>query len=506
MGGWTIKTPELTVTTLYFAACIGIAFYFRRRAGGGGAAYWAADGAIGYLVNGVAQFSALLSAASFLGFLGLAYRSGWSMTTIAFGFGSTMGFALSLLLVGGPLRRYSAMRGRFTLSAFFEDRFGPATGLATTGLVLLLFPAYIIPQLMGGGLAASNLLGIRFEYAVILSSVVFVAYVAIGGMLSVTWTDFVQGLLMFGCMIGLSIVAMVHFGGPAELTRRAQQVNPHFLDLPTMPASSLFGLTLGVILLVVCSPHIIMRIFTARSVREGRAALALTAGISLVFHLLGYLGVAAAALVLFPELEQIDNTYIVVMNELFSPMVRGLATAGILAAIMSTTDAMLLAAGAEFSSNVYRRYINPKADDHAQIRAARNVMILVGVLATILAILAKGHQIGVIVGVVLGGTASAFAAPLVLGIWWRGAGPLGGFLGVTVGFTLYVALLLLSDMPPFSHVLVAFPASVASVIVGSLLRKPSAAQVALTRGLHGESDSDGERAPSDQTTDAVTVS
>ncbi len=487
MGGSVINTLEVIVTLGYFALCIGIAVFFQKRARGGGAAYWAADGAIGYVVNGVAQFSALLSAASFLGFLGLAYRLGWSMTTIAFGVGSTLGFALSLLLVGGPLRRYSASRGKFTLAGFFEDRFGPHTSLATTIFVLVLFPAYIIPQLMGGGLAAANLLGIRFELAVVLAAAVFVAYVVIGGMLSVTWTDFMQGLLMFACMVGLSITAMVVLGGPVALVDKAREVNPHYLDLPPMPTASLMGLTLSVILLVVCSPHIIMRIFTARSVREGRAALALTSAITLVFHLLGYLGVAAAALVLFPELERIDNTYIVVMNELFSPLARGLATAGILAAIMSTTDAMLLAAGAEFSANIYRRYLNRQADDATQIRVARNVMVAMGVAATGLALLLRDHDIGVIVGIVVGGTGSSFAAPLVLGIWWRRANAVGGCLGVMVGFFAYLLLLLVSDLPPFSHVLIALPLSALCVIVGSWLSSPPPTQQSeLVAALHAQ--------------------
>lgn len=476
---------EVLVTSIYFAVCIGIALYFRRRAGGHAAAYWAADGAIGYVVNGIAQFSALLSAASFLGFLGLAYKWGWSLTTIAFGVGSTMGFALSVLLTGGPLRRYSALHGRFTLAGFFEDRFGPATGLATSIFVLILFPAYIIPQLIGGGLAAANLLGIRFEYAVVLASVVFVAYVVLGGMLSVTWTDFVQGILMFACMIGLSITAMVQFGGPAMLVESATAVKADYLALPAWPPASLLGLSVAVILLVICSPHIIMRIFTARNVREGRAALALTSAITLVFHLLGYLGIAAAALVLFPKLDNIDNTYIAVMNELFPPLVRGLATAGILAAIMSTTDAMLLAAGAEFSSNIYRRYLRPDADDAAQIRVARNVMIAMGVVATVLAIVLRGHNIGVIVGIVMGGTGSAFAAPLVLGIWWRRANRVGGFLGVTIGFIAYVALLLLTKLPSNSHVLIAAPLSALCVMTGSWLSSPPArAQSTLVRELH----------------------
>jgi Na+/proline symporter len=147
---------------------------------------------------------------------------------------------------------------------------------------------------------------------------------------------------------------------------------------------------------------------------------------------------------------------------------------------------MLLAAGAEFSSNIYRRYLRPTADDAAQIRVARNVMIAMGVVATVLAIVLREQEIGVIVGIVVGGTGSAFAAPLVLGIWWQRANHVGGFLGVVVGFVAYLALLLLSDMPMFSHVLIALPLSAACVVAGSRLSSPpTEAQSSLVNALHG---------------------
>ena len=65
---------------------------------------------------------------------------------------------------------------------------------------------------MGAGLATAYMLGLDFGYAVVIVGAVYVIYVLLGGMLSVTWTDFFQGLLMFFLMVGLSITAIIHFG------------------------------------------------------------------------------------------------------------------------------------------------------------------------------------------------------------------------------------------------------------------------------------------------------
>ena len=175
------------------------------------------------------------------------------------------------------------------------------------------------------------------------------------------------------------------------------------------------------------------------------------------------------------------------MNALFPGVVRGVATAGILAAIMSTTDHMLLAAGAEFANNIYRKHINPAAEDKQTIRVARIVMLAVGALTTILAILARGQNIGIIIAIVIGGTGSAFAVPLIAGIWWRRANHVGGFISVIAGFLTYVILLLATDMPKFSHILISLPVSLAGMIAGSLCSRPPGRQkIEFVDRLHRE--------------------
>lgn len=487
----TVRWPELGIVAAYFALVISVAIYLGRRAGRREESFWGAGRQIGFVVNGFAQFAGLVSAASFLGFLGMAYKLGWSFTTMAFGVGSTLGFILTMMLSSGPLRRYSEMRGKFTLSSFFADRYGTATSLATSVFILILFPLYIIAQLLGGKLAAEYLLGIESAHAVVLVGVVFVGFVAVGavgGMLSASWIDFLQGVLMYSFMIGLSIVAIVHFGGFGSLIGQANQANPHFLSLhPKISPWTYFGMSLAVLAFTLSSPHTVMRLFIVRSVKQGRAALSLTGVLSLTFHLLGYVGVAAAALVLAPTLateNKTDGTYLVVMSELFPLLLRGLAVAGILAAIMSTTGVILLAAGAEFSQNIYRRFIRPQADDRHAIRVARVAIVCIGVITTLLA-MRETKSIGMIVTIVVTGTGSAFAVPLLAGLWWKRANRVGGLLSCVGGFAVFAAIYHLKVVPQFAEILISLPASALFMVVGSLLTAPTTEErVRFVESLH----------------------
>ena len=291
-------------------------------------------------------------------------------------------------------------------------------------------------------------------------------------MLAIGWHDIIPGVLMFTFMVGLSIVAIVRFGGFGVLIPQALSVNPHFLGIhPALSPWTYFGISLGVMMFALASPHIIMRLFTARNPKQGRAALSLTAFLSTTFHLLGYIGVAAVALIIAPKLQNIDNTYIVVMDELLPSGLKGFATAGILAAIMSTTGAMLLASGSEFANNIYKKFLKPETSYKATINLARILMVVIGVITIILA-LNQTKSIGIIVGLLVEGTGSAFAVPLIAGLWWKRANKVGGFLSVVGGFTVFVIVHFLNVVPMFAEILISLPASLIFMILGSLLTEP----------------------------------
>ena len=392
------------------------------------------------------------------------------------GVGATIGFCLSMLLVSGPMRRFSALKGKYTLSAFFSERYGRDASLILSGLILLLFPAYIIPQLLGAGHATQYVLGIDFNTAVIVVSIVFVMYTLIGGMLSVAWTDFIQGILMFIAMVGLALYAVYHFGGPARLVEQASAAKPglSFLGLdPKIPWTTFAGFSLTIVVGVLSFPHVVMLFFAAKSVKKGRQALCLTATLCLLFHLVGYFGIAGGALILKPDLprDQIDKAYLVVMDALCHPIARGVAVAGILSAIMSTTSALLLVVGAEFSNNVYKRLIRPDASDTQVIRAGQLLMLVVGVVTTLLA-LRQDKTIGEIAGILVGGVGSTFAVPLIAGLWWRRATQAGCIASMACGFISYGLAYFFFSWPKFSWTLLSLPLSILAMIIGSLVSSP----------------------------------
>jgi sodium/proline symporter len=480
------KPVEFSIFVLYLAACIVIALYFLKKSSKGESAFWGAERSVGSFVNGVALFATLISTGSFLGFVGLSYRLGWSLTTMAMGTGASLGFILNMLLSGGAMRRYSELKGKFAMSGFFADRYNVPTALAATLVVVVLYPFYIIAELIGAGLALQFLFGMHFSYAVVITGVVLGGYVLLGGMLSVTWNDFMQGILKFGVIVGLSLLAIYHFGA-APMFDKARVANPFFLLLnPRVSPWTYMGLSLGVGAFIMSSPHLVMRLFAAKNAATARKGLALTAFLIFVFHVVGYLGVAGAALTIAPKLARIDQVVFVTMDALFPPILKGLAIAGIMAAAMSTTSGMLLAIGAEFSSNIYKRFLDRDATQLQSLRVGKIVIVVVIVLTTVTAMF-QTQSIGVIVALTLEGVASAFVIPLVLGLWWKRANGVGGFLGVVGGFVSFAIVHFAFHVPQFAEALFSIPISFLGLLIGSLLTAPPKHEtIEFLEAIHGQ--------------------
>src|SRR5699024_1976560 len=70
---------------------------------------------------------------------------------------------------------------------------------------------YLVPQYKGGAIAFSAILGIPLTIGIIVMGLIVVLYVMLGGFWAVTWSDAIQGVLLFGSMLLLGITVLFKF-------------------------------------------------------------------------------------------------------------------------------------------------------------------------------------------------------------------------------------------------------------------------------------------------------
>lgn len=136
-----------------------------------------------------------------------------------------------------------------------------------------------------------------------------------------------------------------------------------------------------------------------------------------------------------------------------------------LCGLSSTLDSAYCAAGSLFSVDVYRRYINPEANDKQMLNASKLGMLLIGVVGTVIAILPGVKLLWVFM--VYGTLAAAAVCPAVLSVFWKDVTAKAVTAGVFTGLVLGLPLSIYANVTESPHLLVL--SSVGTTLIGLVM-------------------------------------
>lgn len=465
-------TIEYLIVVFYLVACVAIGIIASFKVMASKADYWVAGRKIGTWVNSMAIMAALASGGSIVGVMGLAYAKGIPFTLAMFA-GAVVGFPLAAILVAKPLRNF----GKFTITDFLVFRFpNPVVRTLVPSLIVVCFTIYIVAQMKAAGITAEALLGMKYHTAVTCMTLVFIIYVSIGGMLAVTWTDVFQGLLMILVILGCSAALIIKTGSPHLILTQATQHAPQLGQVFGMSQSSYVGAFVLWATAIPVIPHIVMRVFSAKNAESARLSLNWAMVLYSLMILAAVFIIVPVGKINFPTLEDADTVFLRVMGSEFPALIRGLAVAAVMAAVMSTTDALLLACG----SSVTHDLLGPWLDKRFSLRATNLITItivwIIGLLAMVLAY-SPPALLTVFYSSAIGILAAAFFVPTIAGIWWKRANTSGAVASLVAGTGVYLYVQLGTQAPAFSAIVVALPVSAVAMWVGSLLGHPTPLQI-----------------------------
>lgn len=177
------------------------------------------------LLNSAAVSGEYLSAASFLGVVGLMVRDGVGALWYPVGF--TAGYVAMLALVAAPMRRSGAL----TVPDFAEARLAsPVLRKITAVTVLVIGGLYLVPQFRTAGLVLGSVSSMPYWVGVVLTGTVIATTLALGGMRAATYVQAFQFCLKMVLFIVPAIWLLVQVGGDV----RHEAVNPveatHFAE------------------------------------------------------------------------------------------------------------------------------------------------------------------------------------------------------------------------------------------------------------------------------------
>ena len=352
-------------------------------------------------------------------------------------------FSTPLYWVIAPMfRRMRAV----TTSDFFEARFDRSVAVLYAVVAILNLTVNIAVMLKGSSAMITAVTGGAVDpfYAVMAMTVMFVTYGVAGGLNAAVVTDFIQGILTIVLSFIILPFALWQVGGMTGL--RAAVNNPDMFTLVTV------GGEITVFYVAIISingligygtqPHTMSLCAAGRT--EMQARVGMTCGMfikrfcTVAWVLTGLCAVALyAAQKNDPEFD-VDHVYGLMAADLLPgvmPGLVGLFIASMLAAVMSSCDAFMVASSALFTENVYRKLLVKNAPDRHYMLVGRVVSVLV-----VLAGICFAFQLDSVVDglEVFWKISAMMGLAFWVGLFWRRATSAGAWAGTLAGFAAFL--------------------------------------------------------------------
>ena len=489
LGSIGVQNWTYILVGITFTLYIGIAIWSRA---GSTKEFYVAGGGVSPLANGMATAADWMSAASFISMAGIISFSGYDGAVYLMGW--TGGYVLLALLLAPYLRKF----GKFTVPDFIGDRYySNAARLVGVICALIVSFTYVAGQMRGVGLVFSRFLEVDINTGVFIGMIIVLFYAVLGGMKGITYTQVAQYcVLIFAFMVPAIFISIQMTGNPVpQLGFGAQLADgsgTYLLDKLDGLSTALgfaeytegskslvdvFAITLALMVGTAGLPHVIVRFFTVKRVKDARKS----AGIALFLIVILYTTAPAVAvfartnmietvsnqpyanmpewfkkwettglitftdknndgLIQYVANEQVneltvDNDIMVLANPEIAKLpdwVIALVAAGALAAALSTAAGLLLVISASVSHDLIKKIINPKISDKNELIAARLAAVVAVCVAGYFGINPPGF-VAATVALAFGLAAASFFPAIILGIFYKKMNKEGAISGMIIG-------------------------------------------------------------------------
>ncbi|UFT99928.1 sodium/proline symporter PutP [Radiobacillus kanasensis] len=449
---------------------------------------------------GVAALSAGASDMSgwlLLGLPGAVYAAGMSEAWMAIGL--SIGAYLNWQFVARPLRVYTEVSNNsITIPDFLENRFRDKSHILrviSALVILLFFTFYTSSGMVGGAKLFEASFGLSYNQALWIGAIVIVSYTFLGGFLAVSWTDFIQGILMFLALIVVPIRAIFVIGGWDATVQAVGNIDPSHLNMVAGVGGLAIVSSMAWGLGYFGQPHIITRFMALRSPDDvPKAKFIGTTWMILGLYGAIFTGFAGLAFISTQDVGVLSQFGIEVVNNeagiqvlsdpekifiafsqiLFDPIIAGILLAAILSAIMSTIDSQLLVSSSAVAEDFYKAILRKEASEKELVWIGRFAVLVIAIIATLLASNPDSSVLS-LVSYAWAGFGGAFGPIIILSLFWKGMTRNGALAGIIVGALTVIIWgdFLSGGIFDLYEIVPAFILNLIASVVVSLLGKPS---------------------------------
>ncbi|GAA2210999.1 sodium:solute symporter family protein [Nonomuraea monospora] len=439
-----VNLLDYVLIAIYFVTVLAIGFAARKRISSSLDFFLAGRGLPAW-ITGLAFVSANLGAIEILGMAAQGVQYG-AMTLHYYWIGAVPAMVF-LGLVMMPFYYRSKVR---SVPEFLRRRFNPATQLlnAITFAVAQVLIAGV--NLYALALVVEALLGWPLVVSVVVSAVIVLAYITLGGLSSAIYNEVLQFFVILAGLIPLTVLGLIEVGGFSGLAERVRQSTLGEAGLHTWAdtfngdnpmQAHWIGIVFGLGFVLsfgywTTNFAEVQRALSARNTNAARLTPIIAAYPKIFIPLITVLP-GLIALVLYSgwgQGQDYNNAIPLLMRDLLPNGVLGVAVTGLLASFMAGMAANISGFNTVFTNDIWQAHLRPGREDRHYLLVGR-VATVVGVgLGVGTAFIAAGYSN---IMNYLQTLFSFFNAPLfatfILGLFWRRMTPWAGFWGLLAG-------------------------------------------------------------------------
>ena len=457
MSKINIPLADLIIIIVYLVGILGVGIWVVRKQKMTSNAYFLAGRSLNWVFIGAALFASNISTIHLVGLAAAGYRDGMVQ-------GNFEWMATFLLILLGLVFAPFYFRNKIsTLPEFLERRYSGASRsfLAFLAIIGALF-MHIGISLYAGAVVFENFFGINKWYSIIIISMITSIYTVLGGLKSVVVTETIQTVILIlgaGIMAVIAIFALPD-KGIHSMADLKEALRPDQLVLlrsaessPNLPwYSILLGYPVIGLWYWCADQTIVQRVLGARSERDAMIGPIFAGFIKILpVFIMVIPGILAYAL--FKDIigDNANEALPVLITQLLPTGLKGVLSAALLAALMSTIAAALNSSATLVSVDIVKR-IRPKTTDSQQVTIGRWTAVIVMLLAIAWSpMIEQFRSIFDAINVILSVLAPPIAVVFLWGVFSKRGTKEASLVTIITGFFLGATVFLV-DFPAFPGV------------------------------------------------------
>ncbi|MEE6169646.1 MULTISPECIES: sodium:solute symporter [unclassified Mycolicibacterium] len=415
-----------------------------------------------------------IGGASTVGGIGLGYEYGISGMWLVFFIGT--GMLLMSLVFAGRINRL----GIYTVSEMMELRYGGRAASVIAALVMFGYAFMVaVTSTIAYGAVFSVLFDIGRFPATLVGGGIVIVYSAVGGMWSITLTDFIQFIVKTIGIFAILLPAVLMKAGGWDGLHRA--LPDTAFSLTTIGGGTILSYFVVYFFGLVIGQDIWQRVFTARNETVARWSGAAAGVYCLLYAIAGAL-IGMGSRVFLPDITDRDLVFTHTVNQSLPLALAAIVVAAALSAIMSTSSGALIAAATVARKDLAAlllQALGRPVDDRSDTREIRQDRIyIVAVGASVIAAASAINDVVGALTIAYNLLVGALMVPIVGGLTTKWATGAAALSATTSGAVATLATMVYGgDIYASSPIFVGIAISAVTFIVTSRYSTPTDATI-----------------------------